>query len=128
MYNNNTLHETEMSCFGGGPNFCPECGNVLPLPGIADVVCCPGCSFRIPVSEFSGQEIYSAVVFNPVEQTAVSQDDEDSEMKGPVIDRRCSRCNKEGMIYHTRQMRSADEGQTVFFSCIHCRYQEKEDS
>lgn len=50
MYNNNTSHETEMSCFGGGPNFCPECGNVLPLPGIPDVVCCPGCSFRIPVS------------------------------------------------------------------------------
>lgn len=40
-------------------------------------------------SEFSGQEIYSAVVFNPVEQTAVSQDDEDSEVKGPVVSAAC---------------------------------------
>uniref|UniRef100_A0A4W5MHY9 DNA-directed RNA polymerase I subunit RPA12 n=1 Tax=Hucho hucho TaxID=62062 RepID=A0A4W5MHY9_9TELE len=78
--------------------------------------------------EFSGQEIRSSVVFNPLEGSSVAVEDEDSELKGAVIDRRCSRCNKEGMVYHTRQMRSADEGQTVFFTCIHCRYQEKEDS
>lgn len=40
-------------------------------------------------SEFSGQEIYSAVVFNPAEQTAVSQDEEDSEMKGAVVSAAC---------------------------------------
>lgn len=118
-----------MSCFVGDPNFCPECGSILPLPGIQNTVHCPCCSFSIPVTEFSGQEICSTVIFNPVEQSSVAlEDEEDSELKGPVIDRRCSRCNKEGMVYHTRQMRSADEGQTVFFTCIHCRYQEKEDS
>ncbi|XP_028254018.1 DNA-directed RNA polymerase I subunit RPA12 isoform X2 [Parambassis ranga] len=118
-----------MSCFGGDPYFCPECGNVLPLPGLLDIVRCARCAFSIPVAEFAGQQVRSTVVFNPAEQTSVVlEDEEDSELKGPVIDRRCSRCNKEGMIYHTRQMRSADEGQTVFFTCIHCRYQEKEDS
>ncbi|XP_026203269.1 DNA-directed RNA polymerase I subunit RPA12 isoform X1 [Anabas testudineus] len=120
---------SEMSCFGGDPNFCPDCGNVLPLPGTQDTVRCPRCSFSIPVAEFAGQEIQSTVIFNPVEQSSVVlEDEEDTELKGPVIDRRCSRCNKEGMVYHTRQMRSADEGQTVFFTCIHCRHQEKEDS
>ncbi|KAM6959056.1 DNA-directed RNA polymerase I subunit RPA12 [Aplochiton taeniatus] len=110
-----------MSCFKGDPNFCPECGNVIPLPGIQDTVTCPRCSFRIPVKEFSGQVITSAFIFNPLEQSLGVGDDDNSELKGPVIDRRCSRCNKEGMVYHTRQMRSADEGQTVFFTCIHCR-------
>ncbi|XP_019946590.1 DNA-directed RNA polymerase I subunit RPA12 [Paralichthys olivaceus] len=118
-----------MSCLGGDPNFCQECGNVLPLPGIQDTVYCLRCSFFIPVAEFSGLEIQSTVTFNLVEQSSVAlNEDEEAELKGPVIDRRCSHCNKEGMVYHTRQMRSADEGQTVFFSCIHCRYQEKEDS
>ncbi|XP_061911047.1 DNA-directed RNA polymerase I subunit RPA12 [Entelurus aequoreus] len=118
-----------MSCFDGDPNFCPECGNVLPLPGMPITISCPRCSFSSPVSEFSNREICSTVVFNQVNKSSVVlKSSEDSEMKGPVIDRRCSRCNKEGMIYHTRQMRSADEGQTVFFTCIHCRYQEKEDS
>lgn len=31
-------------------NFCPECGNILPLPGLQDTVRCPRCSFSIPVS------------------------------------------------------------------------------
>ncbi|XP_061616450.1 DNA-directed RNA polymerase I subunit RPA12 isoform X2 [Phyllopteryx taeniolatus] len=118
-----------MSFFSSDPNFCPECGNALPLPGMEDIIRCPRCKFATSISEFSGREIRSTVVFNPVNKsTVVLEGSDDSDMKGPVIDRRCSRCNKEGMLYHTRQMRSADEGQTVFFTCIHCRYQEKEDS
>ncbi|KAF6737845.1 DNA-directed RNA polymerase I subunit RPA12 [Oryzias melastigma] len=117
-----------MSSSDRDPNFCPDCGSVLPLPGLSNTVRCPRCSFCTPVTEFLGREIQSTVIFNPAEQTSLALEDEDTELKGPVIDRRCTRCNKEGMIYHTRQMRSADEGQTVFFTCIHCRFQEKEDS
>lgn len=98
-------------------------------------------------TEFNGQQIRSTVILNPAERSAAVLEDEDSDLKGPVvrhpsmsglisvvcaddpadscdlvqIDRRCARCNKEGMVYHTRQMRSADEGQTVFFTCVHCR-------
>ncbi|KAF7686345.1 DNA-directed RNA polymerase I subunit RPA12 [Silurus meridionalis] len=118
-----------MSYFEGDINFCPECGNILPIPGIQDFITCPRCAFNIPVRDLSGHVIKSSVVFNSLEKSSsVVEREEDGELKGPVIDRRCSRCNKEGMVYHTRQMRSADEGQTVFFTCIHCRYQEKEDS
>ncbi|XP_076864553.1 DNA-directed RNA polymerase I subunit RPA12 [Brachyhypopomus gauderio] len=117
-----------MSCFKGDINFCPECGNILPVPDMRDVVVCPRCSFNISVREFLGHVIKSTVIFNPLEQSSSTVESEDSELTGPVVDRRCSRCNKEGMVYHTRQMRSADEGQTVFFTCTHCRYQEKEDS
>ncbi|KAL6457519.1 hypothetical protein MHYP_G00344820 [Metynnis hypsauchen] len=124
-----TLPNRTMSCFIGDLNFCPECGNILPVPQVQDVITCPRCSFKIPVHEFNGQVIKSSVVFNSLVQSSSAIDsEEDSELKGPVVDRKCSRCNKEGMVYHTRQMRSADEGQTVFFTCIHCRHQEKEDS
>lgn len=40
--------------------------------------------------EFSGQEIRSTVIFNPVEQSSVAlEDEEDSELKGPVVRRQC---------------------------------------
>ncbi|KAF0047699.1 hypothetical protein F2P81_001332 [Scophthalmus maximus] len=116
----NRLMYMLMSYFGGDPNFCPECGNILPVPGIQDTVRCPRCAFCIPITDFSGLEIHSTVIFNPVELSSVALEDKDFDLKGPVIDRRCSRCNKEGMVYHTRQMRSADEGQTVFFTCTNC--------
>lgn len=44
---------------------------------------------------------------------------EDSE--GPVVERRCPKCNNDKMSYATLQLRSADEGQTVFYTCTQCK-------
>ncbi|MBN3321745.1 RPA12 polymerase, partial [Atractosteus spatula] len=110
------------SCFHGDPQFCPECGTVLPVPGVEDVLSCRRCGYDIGVSELADQVVTSSVVFNSLESSSTAvMSEEEGELKGPVIDRRCSRCGREGMVYHTRQMRSADEGQTVFYTCTHCR-------
>ncbi|XP_044117385.1 DNA-directed RNA polymerase I subunit RPA12 [Neovison vison] len=116
------------SRFQSDLDFCPDCGSVLPLPGAQDTVTCVRCAFRVPVRDFEGKVVHSCVAFSQPGTAAPAPADEGPEFQGPVVDRRCPRCGHEGMAYHTRQMRSADEGQTVFYTCTRCRFQEKEDS
>ncbi|KHN69206.1 subunit M of DNA-directed RNA polymerase [Ordospora colligata] len=46
---------------------------------------------------------------------------EQIEVKGAKIKHECPGCGNEEMMYNTAQLRSADEGQTVFYSC-ECGY------
>lgn len=34
-----------------------------------------------------------------------------------VIDERCGKCGREQVRFYTQQLRSADEGSTVFYEC-----------
>ena len=47
---------------------------------------------------------------------------------GPIIERKCPKCGHDLMSYAAIQLRSADEGQTVFFTCLKCKYKESENS
>lgn len=62
--------------------------------------------------------------FNTKHTYASAKDDEDSEDEadGPVVDRQCPQCQNDKMSYATLQLRSADEGQTVFYTCTKCKY------
>lgn len=108
------------------PDFCPNCGSILPLPGLEEVVSCSLCSFKKDASDYEGIEIHSRKVFNvPKERTSHAKTEESV---GPMVDRKCLNCGHEGMTYVTRQTRSADEGQTVFYGCPKCKFQETEYS
>lgn len=41
--------------------------------------------------------------------------------EGPVVERNCPKCGNDRMSYATLQLRSADEGQTVFYTCTKCK-------
>lgn len=46
-----------------------------------------------------------------------------SEVKGPAratVEETCPKCGNPEMDYYTLQLRSADEGQTVFYECKKC--------
>lgn len=53
----------------------------------------------------------------------------DPETDGPQVEKYCNRCNGLTMqTYFTAQLRSADEGQTVFYRCTKCLIQTSENS
>ena len=45
---------------------------------------------------------------------------EEDVQKDAVIQQTCSECGSKEMRYYTQQLRSADEGTTVFYSCVVC--------
>lgn len=74
-------------------------------------------------------EVEYTIPFNkiPSKKSRANEPDED-EAEGPVIDRKCPKCNNDRMSYATLQLRSADEGQTVFYTCTKCSFKETENS
>ena len=61
--------------------------------------------------------------FNSVENIDLAQKSkEDDQSSGPIVERICRKCGHNQMSYAAMQLRSADEGQTVFFTCLNCKY------
>ena len=46
----------------------------------------------------------------------------DEVLKEASIERTCPNCSNPEMLYHTKQLRSADEGTTVFYTCPKCGF------
>lgn len=86
----------------------------------------------INISVFAHSEIKYTVHFNtkdPKRLKEIKEDkSKDDEDEGPVVERKCPKCGNDKMSYATVQLRSADEGQTVFFTCTECKYKESENS
>ena len=53
-------------------------------------------------------------------RSAVQTLTEDDVQKDAVIQQTCSECGSKEMRYYTQQLRGADEGTTVFYSCVAC--------
>lgn len=49
-------------------------------------------------------------------------------LENPVVDKICEKCGHDKMSYACRQTRSADEGQTVFYTCMKCKHNAVENA
>ena len=110
------------------PGFCPLCGSILPLPkSRSDSKC--RCGYKMKVSQWNGL-LYSKteIVLNEIEDNATLGKSKDIQDVGPVIERLCTKCGHNEMSYKTQQLRSADEGMTIFYYCLKCDAVQKEDS
>ena len=112
------------------PGFCSDCGSILPLLGDRGDVTCYACKRIWGPEAFGDMAMSYTIRFNEanVYGSVKQKDDDEEETEGPVVERKCPQCQNDKMSYATLQLRSADEGQTVFYTCTKCKYKETENS
>jgi DNA-directed RNA polymerase I subunit RPA12 len=101
--------------------FCSNCGTILPLPTFQDSLICKLCKTSTNIREWNGKIIENNYLINQINRMTHKEGLKKDDFSGTLVDRKCSKCSHEGMTYSTRQTRSADEGQTVFFACPRCK-------
>ncbi|KAL7730017.1 hypothetical protein ACLKA6_009310 [Drosophila palustris] len=120
-----------MDVFNNRPGFCPTCGSILPPLQVKGNVFCYNCKQEFVADVYSGEKSEYTIQFNtydPSKLLSRKGKPESEEADGPVVERKCPKCGNDKMSYATLQLRSADEGQTVFFTCLKCKFKESENS
>lgn len=117
--------------------FCPQCGNILEPPA-GDNITCDVCCFTCKFTDLSTSEVVtvSAIRTKPAwlgddfedaessskEKAAAPEGDDATSSKHATIQEPCPKCNHPEMHFYTMQLRSVDEGSTVFYSCPKCSH------
>ncbi|XP_028036816.1 DNA-directed RNA polymerase I subunit RPA12 isoform X1 [Bombyx mandarina] len=108
--------------------FCARCGSILPLLQEFGSVKCYTCKAHYEADNYSNLKFQYTIHFNTISVITNENILHTDGPEGPVVERKCAKCGYDRMSYATLQLRSADEGQTVFYTCIKCKYKETENS
>ncbi|RLN53391.1 hypothetical protein BBJ29_004275 [Phytophthora kernoviae] len=104
-----------------GPAFCPHCGTILDHPDTNNIVC-SACEYRCLYQDLPSLTVVTQSEEKPLPKW-LDAEKVMSEVTGPAratVEETCPKCGNLEMDYYTLQLRSADEGQTVFYECKKC--------
>ncbi|KQK13618.1 DNA-directed RNA polymerase I subunit RPA12 [Brachypodium distachyon] len=109
--------------------FCSVCGTLLDFDSVRSASC-PLCGFKRKAKAIEGKETRYAVTDEDIRRelkiepfvTLESAPKMDVIVQRVVVDETCPKCGHPQLEYHTKQLRAADEGQTVFYECPECRH------
>nr|SVE75543.1 EOG090X0LKA [Daphnia dolichocephala] len=112
------------------PMFCPKCGAILPILGAKGGLVCIVCKFEIDIEVMEEVVVKYSIEFNNRRDYIEEQQLKHAQSKsdGPLVERKCPKCGNDTMSYASLQLRSADEGQTIFYTCTKCQHKETENS
>ncbi|TMS39601.1 hypothetical protein L596_006099 [Steinernema carpocapsae] len=111
-----------MELFASVDGFCSTCGSVLPIARRAPCnLQCPVCKVGYDVQPIA-EKIISSETRTYERTVAETMETGPGDTDGTEVDHICPKCAHEKATYETRQTRSADEGQTVFYTCMKCKH------
>lgn len=109
--------------------FCPNCKSTLRCD-TSGAINCDVCNYEsnlgdIPTSDLPSNTTYS--MNRPVPLWAKTDEEQEALRRStePVratIEEPCVKCGHPEVGYYTVQLRSVDEGQTVFYDCPNCKH------
>ncbi|CAI5537536.1 unnamed protein product [Closterium sp. Naga37s-1] len=114
--------------------FCCLCGTLLDMPSVGSVAQCALCATpqnlrdwpSLGVTTTSGpQDLmrrYGVDPIVPLDSDMGGGTRKESIKERAKVNEICPKCGNKEMEYYTMQLRSADEGQTVFYECTKCKY------
>ncbi|EYU36797.1 hypothetical protein ABFS83_14G300600 [Erythranthe nasuta] len=111
--------------------FCDMCGTLMSFsdPMFAR---CPLCKFQKRLKDMAVKDIRYTISSEDLRRelgvSALDDIEEERELKQMDHNAKCKVCQHVGMAYVARQIRSADEGQTIFYTCPICAYRQTENS
>ncbi|KAF2102945.1 hypothetical protein NA57DRAFT_52486 [Rhizodiscina lignyota] len=106
--------------------FCTDCGNLLDGSGGDEkaILLCDVCgasnrdtSARTIKTVSQPSAFPSSLRQRLRSDVQTASTDDDPRSKDAVIQERCEKCGREEVRFYTQQLRSADEGSTVFYHC-----------
>ncbi|KII75203.1 DNA-directed RNA polymerase I subunit RPA12 [Thelohanellus kitauei] len=105
------------------PDFCCYCGTFLRMNIRKGLLTCDSCdsSFNVLSDKFCDQ--HQTIIFDEDETAVVAKKKSGVDV---IADRVCQKCGNPQMSFKTLQTRSADEGQTVYYTCLKCEYTDVE--
>ncbi|CAO3638524.1 unnamed protein product [Cunninghamella echinulata] len=103
------MTDVERSNVIGSLIFCPECGNILDMPGGDETF-------------YFVTNVVMPTLFLIFQSPLKAKRHLVQQSQQKEAEATCPQCGNDEMAYHTMQLRSADEGQTIFYNCKKCGY------
>ena len=124
--------------------FCPQCGTIMDPPE-TEFIQCSNCPYQCSFSNLGIHEICTRSLPRSKPTWIDDQEEEEREReennitssssssnhkkekkvkenKNVKIEEPCPKCGNPELYFYTMQLRSVDEGQTVFYDCPKCNY------